>query len=73
MMTKSDTIDAIRHLNPSADPVFLAEFSGEDLASYLDRLAHPPTRGRVFSADVVIDRREACADDADRGEKTSPM
>jgi len=38
MMPKSDTIDAIRRLNPTASPGFLAEFSNNDLGEYLDRL-----------------------------------
>ena len=38
MMPKSDTIDAIRRLNPTAKPGFLAEFSNNELAEYLDRL-----------------------------------
>ncbi len=46
MMTKHDTIDAIRSFNPTANPAFLAEFSNDQLARYLDRLtslskAHP--------------------------------
>ena len=38
MMTKSDTIEAIRRLNPTANPDFLAGFSGDELYRYLDRL-----------------------------------
>ena len=38
MIPKSDTIDAIRRLNPTAKPDFLAEFSNNELAEYLDRL-----------------------------------
>lgn len=45
MMPKSDTIDAIRKLNPSANPDFLAEFSKDQLGEYLDRLASA-TAGR---------------------------
>lgn len=37
-MPKSDTIEAILSLNPTAKPDFLAEFSNEDLHDYLHRL-----------------------------------
>ncbi len=37
-MTKTHTIDAIRSLNPTATPEFLADFSQDELAQYLDRL-----------------------------------
>lgn len=39
MMTKSDTIEAIQKLNPTASPDFLAGFSNDELAKYLDRLS----------------------------------
>ena len=42
MMTKRDTIDAIRGYNNTASPDFLAEFSSVELAKYLDRLATMP-------------------------------
>lgn len=38
MMTKSETIDAITSLNPGVSPVFLAEFSADELNAYLCRL-----------------------------------
>jgi hypothetical protein len=38
MLTKSDTIDAITKLNPTANPGFLAGFSGDELVQYLGRL-----------------------------------
>ena len=38
MMTKSDTIDAIQSLNPTASRMFLAEFSKAELTEYLQRL-----------------------------------
>ena len=44
MMPKSDTIEAIQRLNPTASPEFLAGFSADDLARYLDRLADRPAR-----------------------------
>ena len=41
-MPKRDTIDAIAKLNPTANPEFLSEFSGEDLDQYLGRLSNRP-------------------------------
>ena len=38
MLTKPDTIDAIKKINPNVNPAFLAEFSNEDLQEYLTRL-----------------------------------
>ena len=38
MMSKSDTISAIVQLNPTVNPVFLSEFSGEELDAYRSRL-----------------------------------
>jgi hypothetical protein len=38
MMTKRDTIEAIRGYNATANPEFLAEFPSEELTRYLDRL-----------------------------------
>ncbi|MCH7591614.1 MAG: hypothetical protein IH989_02385 [Planctomycetes bacterium] len=43
-MPKSDTIEAILSLNPTAKPDFLAEFSNEDLHDYLHRLTFSPSR-----------------------------
>ncbi len=37
-MPKMATIEAIRRLNPTAAPDFLAAFPEDDLAQYLDRL-----------------------------------
>lgn len=37
-MSKSDTIEAILNLNPTAKPEFLADFSNDDLHEYLHRL-----------------------------------
>lgn len=42
-MPKSDTIEAIMSLNPTARSDFLAEFSPEDLGRYLERLSAPRT------------------------------
>ena len=38
MMTKNDTIEAIKNINPTASPEFLEGFSIDDLNHYLDRL-----------------------------------
>ncbi len=38
MMPKSDTINEIVKLNPTASPTFLAEFQTDQLRAYLDRL-----------------------------------
>lgn len=40
-MSKSDTIEAIVNLNPTAKPDFLADFSNDDLHRYLHRLTLP--------------------------------
>lgn len=37
-MTKREIIDQIMEVNPSARPEFLAEFSHESLAEYLEHL-----------------------------------
>lgn len=41
-MTKTDTIEAIKQLNPTATPEFLSDFSADELTSYLQRLADRP-------------------------------
>lgn len=38
-MTKREIIDRIMEINPSAKPEFLAEFSRESLAEYLENLS----------------------------------
>ncbi len=43
MLTKPDTIDAIKKINPNVNPAFLAEFSNEDLQEYLTRLKRAST------------------------------
>lgn len=48
MLTKPDTIDAIKKMNPTVNPAFLAEFSNEDLQEYLTRL----TRMRTEKSDL---------------------
>lgn len=42
LMSKTETIEAIRKLNPSARPDFLAEFSMTDLHDYLRQLEDLP-------------------------------
>lgn len=37
-MSKRETIDRIRHLNPTAQPEFLATFEPGDLLAYLHQL-----------------------------------
>jgi hypothetical protein len=51
MMTKNDTIEAIKNINPTASPEFLEEFSIDDLNRYLDRL-HGHHR---HSVDTVVE------------------
>ncbi len=50
MMPKSDTIDAIRELNPTANPDFLAGFPKQELARYLERLTDTSADGSVRGA-----------------------
>lgn len=38
MTTRDQTLESIVRLNPTAAPEFLAEFSNDELARYLDRL-----------------------------------
>ena len=58
MMPKSDTIDAIRNLNPTATPGFLAEFSNDDLSEYLGRLISAPGGHSVRGFDDLIELDE---------------
>lgn len=53
MMPKSDTIEAIQRLNPTASPEFLAGFCADDLARYLDRLSERSTR-KIDEADESV-------------------
>ena len=46
-MTKREVIDRIIEINPSAKPEFLAEFSRESLAEYLQHLT-----------DVLVEKHE---------------
>lgn len=53
MMTKSDTIEAIQKLNPTASPDFLAGFPNDELARYLDRLSGMSPEGPVEASDEI--------------------
>ncbi|RME41191.1 MAG: hypothetical protein D6788_01735 [Planctomycetota bacterium] len=53
-MPKSQTIEAIRKLNPTANPDFLARFPNDELSRYLDRLTLLSTRRRNAPPDDVI-------------------
>jgi hypothetical protein len=48
--SKRDAIAAIIEMNPTANPVFLSEFSKSDLEHYLDRL------GRAIETEDESDR-----------------
>ena len=52
MISKTNTIEAIMDLNPSANPGFLAEFAQDGLAKYLFRLSDvTPMSGASDMAD----------------------
>jgi hypothetical protein len=59
MAPKSDTIEEIMRLNPTASPDFLAGFSREELARYLERLADASTGRGVPKGDGLADLRPA--------------
>ena len=61
MMSKSDTISAIVQLNPTVNPVFLSEFSGEELDAYRSRLE---TVVPMTNADLAPPVRDAGHKDA---------
>lgn len=61
MMSKSDTISAIIQLNATVNPVFLSEFSGEELEAYRSRLE---TVVPMTDADLAISVRDARHNDA---------
>jgi hypothetical protein len=44
-MDKQELIESIREINKTARPEFLAEFSEEDLNTYLEHLAQLDLRG----------------------------
>lgn len=54
MMNKSQTINAIRKLNPTAPPDFLSGFANDDLSRYLDRLTFHSVRLRQEPLDDVV-------------------
>lgn len=58
MDPKSDTIDAILRFNTSATPSFLAGFSNDELAHYLERLRDSVRRepGDTRRHPIVSDR-----------------
>ena len=53
MMPKYDTISSIMKLNPTASPEFLAEFTNEELTTYLHRLMR--VSGATASAMSLLD------------------
>lgn len=53
-MTKTDAIAAIVKLNPTANPMFLAGFSNDDLLDYLHRLSDGPTTSRFSEPNYSI-------------------
>ena len=62
MMTKSDTIEAILVLNPTADRTFLSEFSNAELGQYLQRLRKRSSMRTVAATPCVSDTEPApCA------------
>jgi hypothetical protein len=64
IMSKSSAIDAIRRLNPTASPDFLAGFSGDDLVEYLDRLTDAATAREKGHPAVPVELSEPTATDA---------
>lgn len=52
MTMKNQTLESIVRLNPTAAPEFLAEFSHEELALYLDRLNSLRPGRDIFKNDV---------------------
>jgi hypothetical protein len=63
MMPKSDTIEAIMQLNPTARPTFLAEFSNSELGDYLRRLARATEsrKARVHARAEDLNCRQSVA------------
>lgn len=54
MQPKSETIEAIRKLNPTASPDFLVAFPTDELARYLDRLTMSAVRERNAPPDDLV-------------------
>lgn len=54
MQPKSQTIEAIRKLNPTASPDFLVAFPNDELARYLDRLTMSAVRKRNAPLDDLV-------------------
>jgi len=67
-MTKRQLIDEITHLNPTARPVFLADFDDTDLAEYLQHLRWLLRPGRKGSppprAELDADADETLHDES---------
>ncbi len=55
MMTKREVIEAIRKLNPTAQPEFLAEFSENQLAQYLEQLLHIQGENGCVLAETAVE------------------
>ncbi|MBI4719153.1 MAG: hypothetical protein HY763_15235 [Planctomycetes bacterium] len=56
-MPKTDTMEAIMKLNPTARPDFLSGFSGEDLTDYLHRLRTVGGPGETTFDEATYDGR----------------
>jgi hypothetical protein len=55
-MSKRETIDRIRRLNPTAQPEFLATFEDADLLAYLHQLQELDRERREQAADATADK-----------------
>ena len=64
MMTKSDTIEAIQKLNPTATPGFLAGFPNDELARYLNRLSNMSPERPVEASDETRSDEPSVSDAA---------
>ena len=71
MTTRSDTINAIRRLNTTASPEFLAEFSDNQLARYLGRL-DTASRARPLCWDDGASAREEARSNGSAKARVSP-
>ena len=64
MMPKTDTIEAIMKLNPTADSTFLSRFSGMELDQYLLRLRALPVSQVEAAAVRQVDPRDVAVGEA---------
>jgi hypothetical protein len=55
-MSKRETIDRIRRLNPTAQPEFLASFEAPDLLAYLHQLQELDRERRDHRPDAAPER-----------------